>query len=257
MNLRMKYERSGLSRNLKAGKMARFATTLIALIGSASLCFTSLAFAESDEDFPASVSEASDIPEPSSSMTEELSEPPTSATEVFSGTPDDSADAAASDSDLEDVPEMNSDAFSENEQVLEIPQIVDRAEAAALNNDDDGSAQVSNVVEDDESAQAPYESGNFNNYQSQNAEVSNGYRVPVPVFIPVPVGSGYRDAEMMRAPVQLTHRMVKVGPISPLFRVGGFRPTPPIISRPGGFAGIPSSRMLTPPRGSAAIPRGR
>ena len=165
----MKYERLGLSLSLKAGKMPRFATTLIALIGSASLCFASLAFAESDEDFPPSVSEASDIPEPSSSMTDELSAPPTSATEVLSGTPDDSADAAASDSDLEDVPEMNSDASSENEQVLEIPQVVDRAEAAALNNDDNGSAQVSNVVGDDESAQAPYESGKFNNYQSQNA----------------------------------------------------------------------------------------
>jgi hypothetical protein len=187
-------------------------------------------------------------------MTDELSEPPTSATEVLSGTPDDSADAAASDSDL-DVPEMNSDASSEDEQVLEIPQVVDRAEAAALNSDDNGSAQVSNAVEDDESAQAPNESGGFNNYQSQNAEVSDGYRVPVPVFIPVPVGSGYRDAEM-GAPVQLTHRMIGVGPISPLFRVGGFRPTTPIISRPGGFAGIPStSPMLTPRRGSAAMPR--
>jgi hypothetical protein len=251
----MKYERFGLSPNLKAGKMPRFATTLIALIGSASLCFASLAFAESDEDFPPSVSEASDIPEPSSSMTDELSAPPTSATEVLSGTPDDSADAAASDSDLEDVPEMNSDASSENEQVLEIPQVVDRAEAAALNSGDNGSAQVSNVVGDDKSAQAPYESGDFNNYQSQNAEVSDVYRVPVPVFIPVPVGSGYRDGEM-RAPVRLTHRIVGVGPISPLFRVGGFRPTPPIISRPGGLAGIPPSRMPTPPRGSVAIPRG-
>jgi hypothetical protein len=239
----MKYERFAVSLSLKAGKMPRFATTLIALIGSASLCFASLAFPESDEDFPPSVSEASDIPEPSSSMTDEISAPPTSAKEVLSGTPDDSADAAASDSDLEDVPEMNSASSSENEQVLEIPQVVDRAEAA-LNSDANGLEQVSNVVGDDESAQAAYESGDFNNYQSQNAEVSDGYRVPVPVFIPVPVGSGYRDAEM-RAPVQLTHRMVGVRPLSPLFRVGAFRPTPSIISRPAGKHMIASSTAGT------------
>ncbi len=46
-------------------------------------------------------------------------------------------------------------------------------------------------------------------------------------------------------------------PISPPFPGGGFVPTPPIILRPGGLAGIPStSPMLTPPLGSAAMPGG-
>jgi hypothetical protein len=228
------------------------------LIGSASLCIAPLAFAQSDEGSP-SVSETLNIPGPSSSMTDELLEPPTATTETLSGTPDHSADAPASDTYLEDVPEMNSDALYEDGQVLELPQAIDPALAVAPNSDDNSSTQVSNAGGDDVSAQARDESDGLNDYQSQNAEASeasDGYRVAVPVPIPIPVGPGFPYAGM-GAPVQLAPRMGRVRPISPLYRGGGLRPTPSIILRSGGYAGVMStSPMHSPLRGSAAIPRG-
>src|SRR5216684_1809618 len=141
-----------------------------------------------------------------------------------------------------------------NGQVLEIPQSVDPNQVAAP--ESKSPAQASNDGQGDESAQAPDELGGLNDYQSQNAEVSGPYLIPVPVLVPVPVSPGFAGPRM-GAPTQPAPGMGGVGPISPPFPPGGFRPTPPIILRPGGFAGIPStSPMLTPPRGSAAIPGG-
>jgi hypothetical protein len=126
--------------------------------------------------------------------------------------------------------------------VLEIPQSVD-ADQAASPNRDSSPAQALNDGQNHGSGND--ELDGLNEYQQdQNAELSGGYYIPVPV--PVPVGPGFAGA-----------RMGGVGPILPPFPGGGFVPTPPIILRPGGLAGIPStSPMLTPPLGSAAMPGG-
>jgi hypothetical protein len=143
----------------------------------------------------------------------------------------------ASHRDWEQVPETNSYATSgEEEQVLEIPQSADVDQAASPKS---SPAQASNDGQHDESENA--ELGGLNDYQQDQNELSGGYYIPVPVRVPVEPGA----------------RMGGVGPISPPFPGGGFVPTPPIILRPGGLAGIPStSPMLTPPLGSAAMPSG-
>jgi hypothetical protein len=228
--------------NLKITKTPRFATVLITLIGSASICIAPLAFAQSDADSAPSVSESDGIPGPPAPVPGDLTGPPTSTTESSSGKADDSSVPPASHTDWEQVPETNSDATSgEDGRVLEIPQSVD-ADQAASPNRDSSPAPASNDGQHDESGNA--ELGGLNDYQQDQNELSGGYYIPVPV--PVPVRPGFAGA-----------RMGGVGPISPPFPGGGFVPTPPIILRPGGLAGIPStSPMLTPPLGSAAMPSG-
>ena len=244
----------GIYLNLKAAKIPRFVTTMIAVVGAASLSISPMTFAQSGDGATASALESGSIPGPPTSAADELSGPPASAAEDSSASPDVSSGSPTSHTDWEEVPETNSDATSGEGQVLEIPQSVDPNEAAAP--ESKSPAQASNGGEGDESAQVPDELGGLNDYQSQNAEVSGGYLIPVPVLVPVPVGPGFAGPRM-GAPTQLAPGMGGVGPISPPFPPGGFRPTPPIILRPGGFAGIPStSPMLTPPRGSAAIPGG-
>jgi hypothetical protein len=241
--------------NLKITKTPRLATILITLIGSASICIAPLAFAQSDDGSAPSVSESDGIPGPPAPVPGDLTGPPTSATEDSSGTTDDPSGPPASHTDWEQVPETNSDATSEGDgQVLEVPQSVDPAQAAAPNRDDNSPAQAPNQGRDNESGNDKL--GGLNDYQqNQNEELSGGYYIPVPV--PVPVGPGFAGARM-RGPVQsVAPGMGEVGPISPPFPGGGFVPTPPIILRPGGLAGIPStSPMLTPPLGSAAMPGG-
>jgi hypothetical protein len=240
--------------NLKAAKITRFATILSTLIGSATLCVAPLVFAQSNKGSIPSVWETVNIPGPPSSAADELLGPPTSATDGFSGTADDSAGSAASPTHREEVDETNSEAPSGDGQVLEIPQPVDSAQSEAPNGDDNSPAQVSSDVEDNESAQAGDDLGGLNHYQGQNAEVSSGYLVSIPVPIAVPVGPGYAGVGI-GAPVQPIPGMGG-GPISLPFPGGGFRRSPPIILRPG-FAGILStSPMGTSPRGSAAIPGG-
>src|SRR5712664_3170727 len=231
--------------NMKAAKIPRFATTVIAVVGAASLCIAPMAFAQSGEGATPPTSESDSILGPPTSAADALSGPPASAA-------DDSSASPASHTDWEEVPETNSDATSGEGQVLEIPQSVDPNQAAAP--ESKRPAQASNDGQGDESAQAPDELGGLNDYQSQNAEVSGPYLIPVPVLVPVPVVPGFAGPRM-GVPTQPAPGMGGVGPISPPFPLGGFRPTPPIILRPGGFAGIPStSPMLTPRRGSAAIP---
>jgi hypothetical protein len=231
--------------NLKITKTTRLATILITLIGSGSICIAPLTFAQSDADSAPSVSESDVIPGPPAPVPGDLTGPPTSATEGSSGKADDSSVPPTSHTDWEQVPETNSDATSGGDgQVLEIPQSVNPAQAAGPNSDANSPAQASNEGQDNQSRNAPDELGGLNGYQNQNAELSGGYYIPVPV--PVPVGPGFAGA-----------RMGGVEPISPPFPGGGFVPTPPIILRPGGLAGIPStSPMLTPPLGSAAMPSG-
>jgi hypothetical protein len=179
----------------------------------------------------------------------------TNATDGFSsGTADDSSAPPKSHTDWEEVPETDSDATSGEGRVLEIPQSVDPNQAAAP--ESNSPAQASNNGQGDESAQEPDELGGLNDYQSQNVEVSGVYLIPVPVPVPVPVGPGFAGPRM-GVQTQPAPGMGGVGPISPPFPPGGFRPTPPTVLRPGGFAGIPStSPMLAPPRGSAAMPGG-
>jgi hypothetical protein len=241
--------------NLKT-KTPRLATILITVIGSASICIAPLAFAQSDADSAPSVSESDGIPGPPAPVPGDLTGPPTSATEGSSGKADDSSVPPTSHTDWEQVPETNSDATSGGDgQVLEIPQSVNPAQAAGPNSDANSPAQASNEGQDNQSGNAPDELGGLNGYQNQNAELSGGYYIPVPV--PVPVGPGFAGGRM-GGPVQPTGPgMGGVGPISPLFPGGGFVPTPPIILRPGGLAGIPStSPMLSPPLGSSAMPGG-
>lgn len=242
---------------MKAAKITRFAPTLIAMAGAGLLCLAPMTFAQSGDSATPSASESDTIPGPPRSAADKLEGPPTSATDAtegFSGTADDSSAPPKSHTDWEEVPETDSDATPEEGQVLEIPQSVDPNEAAAP--ESNSPAQASNGGQGDESEQAPDELGGLNDYQSQDAEVSGGYLIPVPVPVPVPVGPGFAGPQM-GVPIRPAPGMGGVGPISPPFPPGGFRPTPPIILRPGGFAGIPStSPMLTPPRGSAAIPGG-
>jgi hypothetical protein len=230
--------------NLKITKTSGLATILITLIGSASVCIAPLTFAQSDDGSAPSVSESDVIPGPPVAVPADLTGPSNSATENSSGKADDSSVPAAFPTDWEQVPETNSDATSGEEgQVLEIARPLDAAQASAPNRDDSSPAQASNDGQNDGSPND--ELGGLNEYQQdQNAELSGGYYIPVPV--PVRVGPGFAGA-----------RMGGGGPISPPFPGGGFVPTPPIILRPGGLAGIPStSPMLTPPRGSAAMPNG-
>ena len=232
--------------NLKITKTPRLSTILITLIGSASICIAPLAFAQSDDGSAPSVSESDGIPGPPAPVPGDLTGPPTSATESSSGKADDSSVPPASHTDWEQVPETNSDATSDEVgQVLEIPQSADAAQAAAPNRDDNSPAQASNDGKNHGSRNN--ELGDLNVYQEdQNADLPGGYYIPVPV--PEPVGPGFAGARMGG---------VGVGPISPPFPGGGFVPTPPIILRPGGLAGIPStSPMLTPPLGSSAMPSG-
>jgi hypothetical protein len=242
--------------NMKAAEIPRFATTMIAVVGAASLCIAPMTFAQSGDGASPSASESVIIPGPPTSAADELSGPSASAAGGSSGTLDDSSGSPpASRTDWEEVPETNSDATSGEGQVLEIPQSVDPNQAAAP--ESKSPAQASNDGQGDESAEAPDELGGLNDYQSQNAEVSGGYLIPVPVLVPVPVSPGFAAGPRMGAPTQPAPGMGGVGPISPPFPPGGFRPTPPIVLRPGGFAGIPStSPMLTPPSGSTAMPGG-
>jgi hypothetical protein len=241
---------------MKAAKTTRFASTLIAVAGAGLLCFAPMTFAQSDDGATPSASEADSIPGPPTSAADKLSGPPTSS-DGFSGTAEDSsASPPASHRDWEEVPEADSDATSGEGQVLEIPQSVDPTEAAAPDSEGNSPAQASNDGQRDESADAPDELGGLNDYQSQDVQVSGGYLIPVPVPVPVPVSPGFAGPRL-GVPTQPVPGMGGVGPISPPFPPGGFRPTAPIILRPGGFAGIPStSPMLTPPRGSTAIPGG-
>ena len=244
----------GIYLNLKAAKMPRFATTMIAVVGAALLSIAPMTFAQSGDGATPSASESDTILGPPTSAADELSGPPASAVDDSSAAPDVSSGSPTSHTDWEEVPETNSDATPEEGQVLEIPQSVDPKQAAAP--ESKSPVQASNDGQGDESAQAPDELGGLNDYQSQNAEVSGGYLIPVPVLVPVPVSPGFAGPRM-GAPTQPAPGMGGVGPISPPFPPGGFGPTPPIVLRPGGFAGIPStSPMLTPPRGSAAIPGG-
>lgn len=240
---------------MKAAKIPRFATTMIAVVGVASLCIAPMTFAQSGDGATPSASESGIIPGPPTSA-DELSGPPASAADGSSGTLDDSSGSPpASHTDWEQVPETNSDATSDEGQVLEIPQSVDPNQAAAP--ESKSPEQASNDGQGAESAQAPDELGGLNDYQSQDAEVSGGYVIPVPVLVPVPASPGFAAGPRMGAPTQPAPGMGGVGPISPPFPPGGFRPTPPIVLRPGGFAGIPStSPMLTPPSGSTASPGG-
>jgi hypothetical protein len=234
--------------NLKTTKMPRLAMILITLIGSASLCIAPLAFAQSDGGATPSVSESDVIPGPPAPVPGDLAGPPTSATDGSSGATDDSSAPPASHTDWEQVPEANSDATSGGDgQVLEVPQSVNPDQAAARNSDDNSPAQGLNDGQD--------ELGGLNGYLGENADLPGGYYIPVPA--PVPVGPGFAGVPM-REPVQPAGPgMSGVGPISPRFPGGGFRPTPTTILRPGGLGGIPStSPMLTPPLGSAAMPGG-
>lgn len=221
----------------------RPATILIIPIGLAWLCIARLAFAQPHEGRAASVS---------APKIGDLAGPTTSATGGSSGTADDSSGPPRSRTDWEQVPETNSEATSGGDaQVLEVPQSADAAQAVAPNN---RPAQASNEGQEDESGNAPNESGALNGYLGENADLPGGYYIPVPV--PAPVGPGFGGAPM-ETPAQPAPLGMGGGQISPPFPGGGFRPTPPIISRPGGFAGIPStSPMLTPPLGSSAMPDG-
>jgi hypothetical protein len=241
--------------NPKTTNMPRLATILIALMGSASLWIAPLAFAfaQPNDRYAPSVSESDGIPGPPAPVAGDLAGPPTSATDGSSGTADDSSGPPASHSDWEQVPEINSDATSDGDgQVLEVPQSVNPDQATAPNGDDNSPPQASNDGQHDKLGND--ELGGLNDYQqNENADLPGGYYIPVPV--PVPVGPGF-PGTLMGGPVQSTAPgMGGVGSISPPFPGGGFRPTPPIILRPGGLAGIPStSPMLTPPIGSAAMP---
>jgi hypothetical protein len=101
----LRYRAGDKRLNLKAANILRFATILIALIGSVSLCIAPLAFAQSDENSTRSVSESDSIPGPPPPVADDLAGPPTSATPYG----------------LE-VPETNSDVIPGDGQMLEIPQ---------------------------------------------------------------------------------------------------------------------------------------
>src|SRR5690348_7898326 len=170
---------------MKAAKVTRFASALIAMAGAGLLCFAPMAFAQSGDSATPSASESDTIPGPPRSAADKLTGPPTSATDAtegFSGTADDSSAPPKSHTDWEEVPETDSDAAPEEGQVLEIPQSVDPNQAA--NPESNSPAQASNGGQGDESAQAPDELGGLNDYQSQNADVSGGYLIPVPVPVP-------------------------------------------------------------------------
>jgi hypothetical protein len=142
--------------NLKTTTMPRLATILITLIGSASVCIAPLAFAQSGDGSTPSVSESDGIPGPPAPVAGDLAGPPTSATDGSYGAADDSSGPPASHTDWEQVPETNSDATSGSDgQVLEIPQSVDAAQAAAPHRDDNSPAQVSNEGLDEESGTHP------------------------------------------------------------------------------------------------------
>jgi hypothetical protein len=231
----------------------RLATILIALIGWASLCIAPPAFAQLDEGAMPSVSESNSIPKPPPPVANDFAGSPTSATNRSPGTADDSSGPPRSHTDWEQVPETNSEATSGGDgQMLEIPQSADAAQAVAPNN---SPAQASNEGQNDQSGNAPDESSGLNGYVSENADLPGGYYIPVPV--PVPVGPGFAGAPLGEPAQSAAPEIGGVGPISPPVPGGGFRSTPPIISRPGGFGGIPStSPMLTPPLGSSAMPGG-
>jgi hypothetical protein len=146
--------------NVKAAKIPRFATTVIAVVGAALLCIAPMTFAQSGEGATPSTSESDTILGPPTSAADELSGPPASVADDSSAPPDVSPGSPTSHMDWEEVPETNSDATSGEGQVLEIPQSVDPKQAAAP--ESKSSAQASNDGQGDESAQAPDELGGLN-----------------------------------------------------------------------------------------------
>jgi hypothetical protein len=99
--------------NLKAMNILRFATILIALIGSVSLSIASLAFAQSDEDSTPSVSESDSIPPPpaadylklppASSESDSIPRPPVA--DYLKLPPTSDSLSGTTDPDWEEVPE--------------------------------------------------------------------------------------------------------------------------------------------------------
>src|SRR5712692_7809421 len=85
---------------MKAAKIPRFATTVIAVVGAASLCIAPMTFAQSGEGATPSTSESDTILGPPTSAADELSGPPASAA-------DDPSTPPASHTDWEEVPETN------------------------------------------------------------------------------------------------------------------------------------------------------
>src|ERR1700737_5550289 len=63
--------------NMKAAEIPRFATTMIAVVGAASLCIAPMTFAQSGDGATSSASESGIIPGPPTSA-DELSGPPAS-----------------------------------------------------------------------------------------------------------------------------------------------------------------------------------
>jgi hypothetical protein len=144
-----------LGRNFEASvkeKKMRLATSLIILIGSATLCIAPMAFAQSDDGSAPSVSESDGIPGPPAPVAGDLAV--NSATDGSSATADDSSGPLPSHTDWIQVPETNSDATSgEDGQVVEIPQSANPDHAATPNSNYNNPAQASNEGQD-------YESGN-------------------------------------------------------------------------------------------------
>jgi hypothetical protein len=153
--------------------------------------------------------------------------------EAPSGSPVDISEPAAPDWDRVEAAE----AGSNGSQVLELPQ-VDPGQAKSDNGTDGGQESSQ------DGAEAADQIGSVDDYENQSAMTSAGV-YPVPI----PAGVGRTGIGAAAVPTATGMRAV-TGPRAMV-------PAGPIIVRPGGLGPFPAtSPMLTPPRGSGAIPGG-
>jgi len=126
------------------------------------------------------------------------------------------------------------EAGSNGSQVLELPQ-VDPGQAKA------GSGSDAAQEGSEDGAEAADQLGNVDDYENQSAMTSVGVYTA-----PIPARAGIGTAPVLASPG------IRVAP-----GIAAMAPIGPIIVAPGGLGPFPAtSPLLTPPRGSGAIPGG-
>jgi len=213
---------------------------------AAALALAPPAFAQCSLDSSAAPDEGYALPPPAADSS---SSPPygvyrVAATDDGSGSASDNSAAAHSGWDRLDDGDAGADEGNPPSKVLELPQVLDPANAEASTGADSGGEQA---ARDDGASSSQDQVGSVDDYQDQvDSTIAGVYIAPVPTrpMVMNPYGVGVYP--MNRTPVNPGYM--------PMYPPG------PIIIRPGASgmnAAIgPTSPMLTPPRGSRALPGG-
>jgi hypothetical protein len=240
-------KRTLFPRDRRCCASVRFTSIAPVIMTAAAFALASPVFAQSSLDSPAAPDKGYAMPPPDADLSAAPPAPPDgahpmAATDDGSGSVSDDDPAAHSDWDRDDAGEAGADNGDLTSKVLELPQVLDPADAKASNDGDGNQAAL-----DGGAASSQDQLGSVDDYRDQvDSTVAGVYVAPVPVRPMVTNPYGVSVYRMSRMPVNPRN--------IPMY------PRGTVIIRPGAngmnSAIGTTSPMLTPPHRSMALPGG-